>query len=818
MSTAHLTLRLRPTRFGFLVAPNDMHSLERVFRVNTCLWGGKYNPIIPVFAKRPSWWDRHGMRGETADQIVNGYLDYFEPDVLVETIPGQAASLGYAEDRVVAIDRLVPPENRRDMAYSRSVGLSVFSQYHHLFEKEFQFSKRVPEKVVRIASATPRLAPLAACIFGGFPKDGAFYQLERAFDEVFAPEVLTLASDTVADIVTNNCQNPLHVTHDGLEVRYGYRTDPAIFVFDGTQPGDLIDYWNLRAGIAPVVPIPIQFVTELSAFSREFIQRNYRPLPNNSHGVMIHPTVMFGRSIRKDDISELHAKHFKVDIEGANCVQDWYPPIWRPSPEIMVSPTRPIITAATSDHYLAVDGDEPSLQFESLKPDFSDLYGGKSRWANVVRINDWTHRDHFATTYPDDYRNPKRPSFGSGRGEVLTTSEGYVMLANYSVGRHFWRLETNASAINTWLADREIDTKLSGSGRATQQIIQTLGGLNGVSAVASANVVHLLNGMSRRPLAKSMEHHQFRNRVRDAVAGSVWNRGAAKTLIERDAVELGLEVHCDKCGSWSWYALNELATSLKCALCLKAYAFPVVDPGAKDSTRWSYRLIGPFAQPDYAQGGYAAALSIRFFANVLRSNSGPGLTWSAGQELSLPNGLRVEADFLLWYRRSEIFGHRADTELVFGEAKSFGLDSFTSDDVGRMRKLAMAFPGAVLVFATMKLATELSKEEIARLSALARWGRHYESGARRTRAPVIVLTGTELFADYSLSNTWKAVGGRHADVIGPAYVRPDNLRVLADLTQQLYLGMEPYHKTLQGRWERRRKSTKTSAEIQSSGG
>jgi hypothetical protein len=806
MGTAHLAVRLRPTRFGFLVAPNDMRSLERVFRINTCLWGGKYNPIIPVFASRPGWWARHGLRGETAGQIVNGYLDYFEPDVVVETVSGQAASLGYAESRVVAIDRLVPPANRRDVAYSETVGLSVFSLYHQLFEKEFQFTKRLPEKMVRIASAKPVLAPLAACIFGGFPKDGALHQLEGVFDEVFTPEILTLAPDTVADIVSGNWCNPLHVTHDGLEVHYGRTIDPAIFVFDGTRPGDLIDYWTLRAGIARVVPIPIQFASELSSFARDFVRRNFRPLPNNTHGVMIRPRVMFGRSIRNEDIPELFEKHFRVDVDGANCLQDWYPPIWRPSPQIMVAPTRPTVTAATSEQYLGLNGEEPALEFNALTPDFADLYGGRLRWANVVRIEDWTRTDHFATTYLDDYRDPKQPSFGGGVGEVLTTSEGFVKLADYSVGRHFWGLESNASAVRTWLANRGVETELSGSGRATQQIIQTLGGLNGVSAVASPDVIQLLNGMARKPLAKSMEHHQFRNRVRDAVAGRLWNRRAARTLIDKDAVELGLEVHCDKCGSWSWYALNELATTLKCGLCLKAFAFPVIDPSAKDNTRWAYRLIGPFAQPDYAQGGYASALSIRFFAVVLQGSSRPGLTWSAGQELKLQGGSRVEADFILWYSRKEIFGHRSSTELVFGEAKSFGRDSFTADDVERMKRLAIAFPGAILVFATMKSAEELTNDEIARISALARWGRHYETRARRSRAPVIVLTGCELFADYALSRAWEAVGGRHKEIIAPAYVHPDNLRVLADLTQQLYLGMEPYHAAIRRRWEGRRPS------------
>jgi hypothetical protein len=275
-------------------------------------------------------------------------------------------------------------------------------------------------------------------------------------------------------------------------------------------------------------------------------------------------------------------------------------------------------------------------------------------------------------------------------------------------------------------------------------------------------------------------------------------------LIEKNAVELGLEVRCDKCGSWSWYALNDLDAELKCQLCLKHFGFPMMDPGSNDRTRWAYRLIGPFAQPNYAQGGYAAALSIRFFGKVLGHGQGPGLTWSAGQELTLANEEKVEADFTLWYRRREIFGQPSRTQLVFGEAKSFGRECFALADAERMKALALAFPGAALVFATLKHGTDLSRDEIQRLSALALWGRQYDRRSQQSRAPVIILTGTELFADYSLSDTWEKVGGQHAELIKPAYVRPDNLRVLADLTQRLYLGLEPFHVTDERRWQRLR--------------
>ena len=81
---------------------------------------------------------------------------------------------------------------------------------------------------------------------------------------------------------------------------------------------------------------------------------------------------------------------------------------------------------------------------------------------------------------------------------------------------------------------------------------------------------------------------------------------------------------------------------------------------------------------------------------------------------------------------------------MFGEAKSFGKEVFKQDDVDNMKLLAESFPGSILVFATMK--EELSEEEIDRIRKLAYWGRGYDKERRQTRAPVIVLTGTELFS------------------------------------------------------------------------
>ena len=142
------------------------------------------------------------------------------------------------------------------------------------------------------------------------------------------------------------------------------------------------------------------------------------------------------------------------------------------------------------------------------------------------------------------------------------------------------------------------------------------------------------------------------------------------------------------------------------------------------------------------------------------------------------------------------------TELVFGEAKSFGgenrrqgnaiKDSFGDIDIERMRKLAIRFPGSILVFATMKRGEEFSSDELARLSHLAEWGREPISERHQSRAPVIILTGTELFAPHSLHATWEEVGGRHGELAGHRSISNESLRTLADLTQQLYLNMPSY--------------------------
>jgi hypothetical protein len=519
---------------------------------------------------------------------------------------------------------------------------------------------------------------------------------------------------------------------------------------------------------------------------------------------MTHAIVMFSRSIHEDQIEDLYKKYFMLEEKGANVVQPWYPPIWRPSPRFTVRTTRPTLTANETSTDIPVSSDAANIRLEPLSVAFASRFGNECRWANVVRLRDWSSSDEIATTFPSNYRNPTFPRFGIGGEHLLPTSEGLVFFPRFHRIQQHWTLTNGTTAINEWFRSKGITAGRSDAGRATEQIIQSLGGFWGVRSIANIGVIDLLNEMTRKPVSRSTHYKEFRNKVQIATkAQPHWGDTTYMTLVERNAVQLGLELKCMKCASWSWYSIKQLDYVLTCDLCLKEFKFPITDPGSSDNAKWAYRAIGPFALPNYANGGYSASLAIRFFADVIGSVDRSSVTWSSGQELTLPAGNKVEADFILWYQRKQVLHPDYPTEVVFGEAKSLGKDAFKQDDVDRMRLLAEAFPGSVLVFATLKEAAELSPDEILRIRKLAEWGRHYDHANRRTRAPVILLTGTELFTPHYLEDSWAQKGGLQSTLVGPGHIDVSHLPTLADFTQQVYLGMPSYQKWSEARWKRR---------------
>ena len=231
--------------------------------------------------------------------------------------------------------------------------------------------------------------------------------------------------------------------------------------------------------------------------------------------------------------------------------------------------------------------------------------------------------------------------------------------------------------------------------------------------------------------------------------------------------------------------------------------------GENKNLRWSYRVVGPFALLDYAQGGYAVALSIRFFTDIIgryKAKTNPicpyseklpkksiwddKITWSPGQELILTSNNTIEIDFIVWIQRWNPQNKKhSNLDIIFGEAKSHG--RFKKEDVDKMQTIAELFPGSLLVFSTFRKADQISQSEKTRIKKLANWGRELHSETGQSRALVIILTATELFIKSSLSQAWMEQDGVHRKWsaridYGDLNITPRNV---AYLTQHLYLEM-----------------------------
>ncbi|MBV8839637.1 MAG: hypothetical protein JO000_24140, partial [Alphaproteobacteria bacterium] len=94
MSELSAEILLRPLRIGFLAEPTDLTSVRAIMRACTCVWGGVFNPIIPVFKREPKEWRPEIYKQFRGPEVAKGYARFFEPDVYVETKEGLLENAG----------------------------------------------------------------------------------------------------------------------------------------------------------------------------------------------------------------------------------------------------------------------------------------------------------------------------------------------------------------------------------------------------------------------------------------------------------------------------------------------------------------------------------------------------------------------------------------------------------------------------------------------------------------------------------------------------------------------------------------------------
>lgn len=801
--------RLRPLRFAFLVRPDDSESLLKAIQLNTCLWGGRFNPIIPVFRRLPGGWsddlfERHPeiskqltarakrriRRFRThAREFVRGYLDAFEPDYLVEMTPGLAKDVTFEESLILKPDQIIPPEG----AYPSDlrVGLSVLSLYQNLYGQQFRFVEKQPPRVVTARASKGSLSLFVAACFGSFPSIGELARFGEAYKAAFSPDEVEIDGSNFFDGIIG----PLRLGAQGLRVMpRGWRRDFTIFLLDETRLSDLIDYWNLRALGWPVVPVPTQWQNEAVEPCRRQVQAVYRPLRGNPQ-IMNTTTLLLSRTVTNaEGLSFAKATSAPTDPahqpQPSVSLQQWYPRIWDKWAREKDGCERPEVVAEEDEVECQLEGAN-AIRFKSLDPPFMrDSLSFGAGWANVVRITDYSFNREIGTVVPSDAAHLERLLGTVGAGEISISSEGIVIRCRYRRWTHRWNLPSGLQIFSSWLGQRGFTTGLSAAGRLTSALIRSAEGIHGVQAIAHPEILRKLNKMAHGDVEQETDDagaRQTRVRAPFESHREWWklllqitksNPEAAQNylnlLVGRRALAIGLRSQCPICSQFGWHSLEDLSENLKCDRCLNRFPFPAASPPKEGD--WCYRTQGPFSVGDFAQGGYCVALAIRFLASTLHAEA----SWVPSLILR-KQGKELEVDFALFWRESRF--EPTEPLLMLGECKSY--NRFSRRDLARARQLVEVFPGSALVFATLR--PELEPTERDSLARLVLWGRkrlRYE----RLRAPVLVLTQHELLNVFGPPICWREAGGKYA-TFATSWHSQDFLH-LCDATQQLHLEME----------------------------
>ena len=764
-----------------------------------------YNPIIPVGRSLPKAWRSRVLSRLSGRQLAMGYVRFFEPDVFVETEAGMAQWLGIHDDssrlypRVISLDNLL---DGGDLPHSEfAVGLNIFDVYEELYRNEFQFVRH-NHSFVALFRDRGRYGAYIDASFGAFPKQRPLSEIGRAYEDAFKPTILKHEPSAWLQVVRNNGCTPLTFTCHDLEQLPTGEWNPTIYVADPTSTLDLIDLWNLRLLRENVLPVNSEWLPELKDYLRDFVARNHRPLPRNQNGVMVSTRIEVGNSFSRDEAKALVGDTF-ADLPRGSCVlKHGLDPFWQTDQNPIVHRPGPVQIYAESCHLnLPIVAERrPSIRFQSLAPKFAAKYGSeRARWVNVVSLRDYDNQNRLALALPSTA--VASPYYHLTVGNPLLVSrEGFVLPQHFKEAEAYIQLMSGTEAVVDWFKKHDINAEPSDAGRTADQILSSVGGFRGTRILQDKDTLVLLNKMSKSTSrTRSAEEWQAiaRKRANMDPFGGFKSKGCLDRFVEAGALKLGLSVPCPDCKKDNWYGLDDLAEEVSCERCLKTFSFPQGNLSYKDSP-WRFRVAGPYSEPNYAKGSYATVLALKCIADGVGFGDNT-ITFSTSLDLEI-NGERSEIDFACWYQRDH-HGPRQDEPLfLVGEAKSFGKNSFSGVDVDRLKRIAQKIPGTFLVFATLN--SELGKDERLRIRRLAEWGRRPDADGR-SRNLVVVLTGTELFAQETISDAWEQAGGKRQALAKSTGVQMGDLRTLADLTQQIYLGLQPINQHLREYWKSR---------------
>lgn len=692
---------LRPIRYAFLIPEEDKENLLKAVSINTVLWGGIFNPIIPL--------------GDRFD--VNGILEAFDADVLVNLSGSELHELVKKQNipNIVSSNEILrQPEQRARRVLALGFGMGDILQYI----QNAEFKKGLESSKVSVVTSVPDdWEAYAAASFGSFQHlPGAGNDPMPAYKALVGAKEFSF--DPAVDVDYGEHLFPLEITAYGIRRsgRAANFSSHILFIGDPSNLDDLVEYWNIRATGRSTWFLPITSYKSNSLMVTRVIKSGQYSI---NAKIRNHVDLQKAPSISDDTFQTV--VRWVIELKAGECVaRDWRPRFGEETEYYVGDIHVADIEGVTShDHSLLVDNRLSPIRL--VHPPYlndEDTRYDENKWAVELEISNPHSVDELVCELPRIAGAREMAAWLVHGGEIGTTRlgrNGVVLLVSDARSYAFpLPIKTTDVFKQILESNTGLEAKASKPGRYAEQIIKKMGSLQFDCIIFKlAAVREIIRQLSRGSTLTKGNIAQIIKRepepgdqvVMTDKGGGLQISRIFSELLNKRILRPGLQFSCQNCSGTDWYHVSEFAEEYTCRYCFERQRVAFDSAGVRE---WAYKADGLFQIRDSAQGSIASIVALWRLHHTSNLRNG---RYCTGMDLYDRTGNRVaEVDFC--YVETDRF--RSRSEFIIGEAKNF--TDITSEQVTRLTDLADRFEKKpYLAFATLKDQFDDSEKQTLRI-------------------------------------------------------------------------------------------------------
>jgi len=734
METVSVRVFYRPVRIGWCLLSGDQQGLREAWRISHALWGGRFNPIIPV--------DQPNL----ADRLVKA----FRVDVIWPMSKGEQV------ERFVAERKHLPDPFYHDTLFLKEKdreGRPVLLDLRHpirRFHAEYIRGASAPKHKV-IAFEWPAddvLSDIFLAVLGDVPAvETTGIDYKAHLKNSLGMESQTLAAKADFPIIPDEAFALAALGRFDIEPHYFVRNNwdyPGFFYGDVSNYDDLVAFWNLRAAA-----ISVMFYDPKHAKRFDGIKEKWsgvlRSRPKGRWGDDNNVAVW---SRTRDESRDLSA--FGKGLTLPTCDDTVWGVLNLVAPYMYISEGSSLAAVGTSS------AGKPRISFQLPSKPFEDepsnymqhmvvavdpgigLFGDDQNTLHapfIPELNEYYGRESI-------FHWNKARAEPETLGVITDANTNDLSLTALSVGELIQKIFALAG----------IEATPSKPGLIATRLIRQMGGLFDCRAFKIKGVRSLIEKYGpEQPFTRSAAVQLIRDL--DETTGKTGfseyetlhieprASGVALTpdmvlsfLLKKGLFRAGLQFRCPTCQLDFWRVLDEVSTVTSCEYCGISFN---VTPHLRDRD-WAYRRSGLFGRSDNQEGAIPVVLTLQQLR--LDSISKEGL-YTTGMELKSKDSSinPCETDFIAIRPGN----YRDPINIIIGEAKN--RMPITDDDVQKLKKVAHALEkaGFKVYVVLAKLAAFIKPEVQAATQLNEKYRRRVILWTDRELEPYFVYERTE---------------------------------------------------------------------------